>query len=175
MGISEPLSNTILQIAIFNGDESFFPGAAAANRAFRQFLTEHLEGTYGDCVSCHWGQLPQQGKAIAIGFSRGAMQLSLLPNPRLIARIAVDGWCVPFDAAIPTYRLSHDWPTHANGILFGAGIDQFYADPFVEHLRLWASPNSVEGWQLNRSRQERRRTTAAAFLLAAIAQHAPAK
>jgi hypothetical protein len=60
--------------------------------------------------------------------------------------IAIDGWGVPLTACFPIYRLSHDYFTHWSSALLGAGQESFYADPPVEHLQMWRSPQTVQGW-----------------------------
>ncbi len=60
--------------------------------------------------------------------------------------IAMDGWGVPLVGDFPIYRLSHDYFTHWSSNLWGAGEQNFYADPPVPHLDLWQFPHSVEGW-----------------------------
>lgn len=60
--------------------------------------------------------------------------------------IALDGWGVPLAGNFPIYRLSHDYFTHWSSTLLGGGREGFYADPGVEHLQLWRSPQTVWGW-----------------------------
>ena len=158
-------------LAVFGGAEWFFAGAAQANASFRQYL----EAQAGSAWELAWEQLPPRGSVIALGFSWGAMRMALLPQERLLARIAVDGWCVPLGAGAPIYRLSHDWQTHTNGLAFGGGVAQFYADPAVEHLHLWSAPEDVEGWGMETGQANRYRTTAAAFLLGAIKRSLPSQ
>ena len=45
----------------------------------------------------------------------------------------------------------------------GSGEESFYADPAVEHLELWRSPQTARGWWVNRE-GERELSTAAEFL-----------
>lgn len=79
------------------------------------------------------------------------------------AFVALDGWGVPLYGDFPIHRLSHDRFTHWSSQLLGAGADSFYADPPVEHLELWRSPQTTQGrWG---QQSQSRRTTAAAFLL----------
>ena len=70
---------------------------------------------------------------------------------RVTAFIAVDGWGVPLGGDFPIYRMSHDRFTHWSSALLGGGPESFYADPAVEHLDLWRSPQTASGWQLNES------------------------
>lgn len=78
------------------------------------------------------------------------------------ALIAIDGWGVPLLSNFPIHRLSHDPFTHWSSRLLGAGEESFYADPGVEHLALWRSPQNAQGWRVQGD--QRQRTTAAAFL-----------
>lgn len=83
------------------------------------------------------------------------------------AFIALDGWGVSLFGNFPIHRLSHDYFTHWSSSLLGSGFDSFYADPPVEHLKLWRSPQTVEGWRIvhpNVGIQPRSRLTAAQFL-----------
>lgn len=64
------------------------------------------------------------------------------------AFIALDGWGVPLGGDFPIHRLSHDGFTHWSSSLLGSGRENFYADPPVQHLDLWGSPESVVGWRV---------------------------
>ncbi len=79
------------------------------------------------------------------------------------AFIAIDGWGVPLWGNFPIHRLSHDYFTHWSSVLLGSGADNFYAEPAVEHLSLWRSPQTVPGWGVN-SLTPPRSLTAAEFL-----------
>ncbi|MEO0801483.1 MAG: hypothetical protein AAFY57_04305 [Cyanobacteria bacterium J06642_2] len=108
-----------------------------------------------------------------VGFSAGCVAMQAiaaeLGSDCVKAIVAVDGWCVPLDSmAAPVYRLSHDLITHENGLAWGGGCAQFYADPAVSHLYLWGNPERVRGWQL--SDLGRKRTTAANFLFDVLLQ-----
>lgn len=78
------------------------------------------------------------------------------------ALIALDGWGVPLYGDFPIHRLSHDHFTHWSSKLLGAGLDGFYADPPVEHLELWRSPQTTQGWWEQKSQLQQ--ITAVAFL-----------
>ncbi len=83
------------------------------------------------------------------------------------AFIAIDGWGVPLSGNFPIHRLSHDYFTHWSSSLLGSGSDSFYADPPVEHLDLWRSPQIVQGWHIPHpvaGTLPRSRLTAAQFL-----------
>lgn len=62
------------------------------------------------------------------------------------ALIAIDGWGVPLYGNFPIHRLSHDYFTYWSSALLGGGENSFYAEPAVEHLQLWQSPNTCQGW-----------------------------
>ncbi len=67
------------------------------------------------------------------------------------AFIAIDGWGVPLSGNFPIHRLSHDFFTHWSSLLLGSGQNNFYAEPPVEHLTMWRSPQTVHGWQVDSS------------------------
>ncbi|MEB3181653.1 MAG: hypothetical protein VKL59_21855 [Nostocaceae cyanobacterium] len=66
------------------------------------------------------------------------------------AFIAFDGWGVPLGGNFPIHRISHDDFTHWSSScrIFG-GEDDFYAQPAVEHLQLWRSPQTTQGYWVN--------------------------
>lgn len=81
--------------------------------------------------------------------------------------IACDGWGVPLVGDFPIYRLSHDYFTHWSSALLGAGADNFYADPPVDHQQLWSYPHTTAGWWTHRGaggQTSATRTTTAHFL-----------
>jgi len=83
------------------------------------------------------------------------------------AFIAIDGWGVPLWGNFPIHRLSHDFFTHWSSLLLGSGQNNFYAQPPVEHLSMWRSPQTVQGWQVDSSVENTTsniRLTAAEFL-----------
>ena len=61
--------------------------------------------------------------------------------------IAMDGWGMPLPGKLRIYRMSHDRWTHDTTYFPSASESQgsFYADPAVEHLTLWQSPELVLG------------------------------
>jgi len=87
---------------------------------------------------------------------------------RVKAFIALDAWGVPLWGNFPIYRLSHDYFTHWSSALLGAGVESFYADPPVEHLDLWRSPTTAQGWWVRTESEgngeQRSPVTAAVFL-----------
>lgn len=126
-----------------------------------------------------YGQLIEAGidpksDLVIVAFSAGVVGAWVLQQlwPGGAAVIAVDGWCVPLGLGIrrgsrsinPVVRLSHDLVTHWNGVGFGAGQAQFYADPFVSHLQLWGEPELVGGWGKQSTDPLPVRITAAEFL-----------
>ena len=82
------------------------------------------------------------------------------------AFIALDGWGVPLFGDFSIHRLSHDYFTHWSSALLGSGEDSFYADPPVEHLQMWRSPQTVAGWWVHQvvGTQQQVRLTASDFL-----------
>ena len=90
---------------------------------------------------------------LVVGFSAGvvgaigAARLWQQQGGRVLALIALDGWGVPLVGDFAMHRVSHDRWTHGN---FGwHNPHSFYADPGVEHLTLWRSPQTVTGWHIN--------------------------
>lgn len=92
------------------------------------------------------------------------------------AFIAFDGWGVPLYGTFPIHRVSHDNFTHWSSALLGTGDDSFYADPAVEHLVLWRSPNTCQGWWVHPAAsstpEHRTFSTAAEFVTQLLQRHA---
>ena len=92
---------------------------------------------------------------VFIGFSAGvvgALQAAYLwqiLGGRVRAFIAIDGWGVPLAGNFPIHTVSHDYFTHRSLLDFVRGNNNFYAQPAVEHLEIWRSPQSVLGWWVN--------------------------
>ncbi|NJM96721.1 MAG: hypothetical protein HC800_05580 [Phormidesmis sp. RL_2_1] len=90
---------------------------------------------------------------IAIGFSAGvvgltgALTLWQQQGGKILRFFAIDGWGVPI-SGLPVQRLSHDRFTHWSTVPLGIGKINFYADPAVEHLQMWESPEHVYGRQI---------------------------
>ncbi|MBD2345202.1 hypothetical protein [Anabaena subtropica] len=83
------------------------------------------------------------------------------------AFIAIDGWGVPLWGNFPIHRLSHDYFTHWSSLSLGSGQDNFYAEPPVDHLTMWRSPQTVKGYHVDSSVEIdtiTNRLTAAEFL-----------
>lgn len=116
---------------------------------------------------------------IFISFSAGvvgalgaAISWQLLGG-KVKAFMAFDGWGVPLSGNFPIHRLSHDYFTHWSSALVGAGEESFYADPAVEHLDLWRSPNTCQGWLVHpatANRPEQRTFTTAAQVVKQLLQ-----
>lgn len=77
----------------------------------------------------------------------GAALTWQLQAGRVNSFIAIDGWGMPLAGNFPIYRISHDRFTHWSSAILGGGKSGFYADPSVEHLAIWRSPDSCWGWQ----------------------------
>ena len=89
---------------------------------------------------------------VFIGFSAGvvgglqAAYLWQMFGGEVKAFIAVDGWGVPLAGSFPIHTISHDYFTHWSLLRLIPGNNNFYAQPAVEHLKIWRSPESVKGW-----------------------------
>jgi hypothetical protein len=97
----------------------------------------------------------------------GAASSWQLLGGNIKAFIAIDGWGVPLAGNFPIHRLSHDYFTHWSSSLLGSGSDNFYAEPAVDHLSMWKSPQSVTGWWIDTSVEDSQspvRLTAREFL-----------
>ncbi|MEH2395239.1 MAG: hypothetical protein V7K21_27510 [Nostoc sp.] len=81
----------------------------------------------------------------------GAACLWQLLGGRVKAFIAIDGWGVPLQGNFPIHRMSHDYFTHWSSCLLGSGQNNFYAQPAVDHLSMWKSPQTVQGWWVDSS------------------------
>ncbi|PMB15337.1 hypothetical protein [Fischerella thermalis] len=90
------------------------------------------------------------------------------------AFIAIDGWGVPLWGNFPIHRMSHDYFTHWSSKILGSGENNFYADPAVDHLEMWRSPQKVQGWWVDSSVGEslsQQSLTAAEFLHRLLVQY----
>jgi hypothetical protein len=108
----------------------------------------------------HARGVDQTQPLLLIGFSAGvvgaigAARLWQQQGGQVKALIALDGWGVPLVGNFALHRISHDWFTHWN---FGwPQPDSFYADPSVDHLTLWQSPETVIGWHIQTSGSEQK-------------------
>lgn len=90
---------------------------------------------------------------VAIGFSggvvglAGALVLWQQQGGHVARFFAVDGWGVPL-MGLPACRLSHDAFTHWSSLPLGAGDVNFYAEPPVDHLKMWGASEQVKGLQV---------------------------
>jgi hypothetical protein len=123
---------------------------------------------------------PQAPPVIFIGFSAGvvgaigAAWLWQLSGGTVKALIALDGWGMPLSGNFPIHRLSHDYFTHWSSAVLGSGEESFYADPPVEHLELWRSPQAAQGWWVHSAEgkaETRSYTTAAQFLTSLLQRY----
>lgn len=71
-----------------------------------------------------------------------------LQGGKVSSFIAFDGWGMPLIGNFPIYRVSHDRFTHYTSAILGGGKEGFYADPDVDHLALWRSPGTCQGWRV---------------------------
>jgi hypothetical protein len=118
--------------------------------------------------SCSKDNFSPENNLTLIGFSAGVVNAIALAHywqaqgVKIKALLALDGWGVPLIGNFPIYRLSHDYFTHWSSCLLGSGQENFYADPPVDHLSLWSSPDLVTGWSIRENSPQR--TTALTFL-----------
>ncbi|PHJ56760.1 hypothetical protein VF14_32460 [Nostoc linckia z18] len=100
---------------------------------------------------------PLESPLIFISFSAGvvgaigAAHLWQLLGGRVKAFIAIDGWGVLLQGNFPIHRMSHDYFTHWSSSLLGCGQYNFYAEPAVDHMSIWRSPETVQGWGIDSS------------------------
>ncbi|MGB3691328.1 MAG: hypothetical protein WA865_05995 [Spirulinaceae cyanobacterium] len=129
------------------------------------YSTKNIE----EFLKTHFGLPKTASPIVLISFSAGvvgafgAAQTWQNEGGVIQAFIALDGWGMPLWGNFPIYRLSHDYFTHWSSALLGGGEESFYADPGVEHLELWRSPQKIQGWCLS-APGCRSRCTAAEFL-----------
>lgn len=111
---------------------------------------------------------------VLMGFSAGVVGAIAaawswtLAGGKITALIAVDGWGVPLTGDFPIHRLSHDHFSHWSSALLGAGQDSFYAEPAVDHLNLWRSPDAAYGWWIYPDSQHSPQPTTAAEFIATL-------
>jgi hypothetical protein len=139
-GVDVPLSQKPLNILVF-------PGQGLLNLSAFHIL-EFLGDRLGDRL---------ESPVVFISFSAGvvgaiaaALKWQLLGG-HVKAFIAIDGWGVPLWGKFPIHRLSHDYFTHWSSALLGSGQNNFYAEPPVDHLTLWRSPETVQGLWVDKS------------------------
>jgi hypothetical protein len=104
-----------------------------------QFLHKHLQDRI-------------ESPVVFISFSAGVVGAILAAHEwqqfggHVKAFIAIDGWGVPLWGNFYIHRMSHDYFTHWSSSLLGSGQNNFYADPPVDHLEMWRSPQTVQGY-----------------------------
>jgi hypothetical protein len=119
----------------------------------------------------HW-----RSPVVFIAFSAGVVGAILAANTwqslggQVLALIAIDGWGVPLFGNFPLHRLSHDYFTHWSSAMLGTGSHNFYAEPAVEHLTLWRSPQHVSGCY-TKDAQTLTHLSAAEFLIMLLEQY----
>ncbi|MCY7323349.1 MAG: hypothetical protein LH660_16470, partial [Phormidesmis sp. CAN_BIN36] len=103
----------------------------------------------------------------------GAARLWQKQGGTVRALIALDGWGVPLAGDFAIHRVSRDRFTSWSSALLGGGdSDSFYADPAVDHLTLWRSPQTVQGYEMTANRQPHQiYTTAASFITALLQRY----
>lgn len=150
--ISSPWIQNVL---IFPSQD--YPAYSAAHIV--DYLQRHTQKTIPVIFICF-----SAGVAGAIG---AAWAWELLGGT-VKAFIAFDGWGVPLYGKFPIHRISHDYFTHWSSALLGGGEDSFYADPAIEHLDLWRSPDRCNGWWVHQTVtdkcEQRSYTTAMQFV-----------
>lgn len=101
----------------------------------------------------------------------GAARLWQKQGGSIKALIALDGWGVPLDGNFPIHRVSHDrFTAWSSALLDGVHSDSFYADPAVDHLTLWRSPQTVQGQWIPAHKNSRSTSTTAASFITALLQ-----
>lgn len=116
-----------------------------------------------------WDKL--KSPVVFISFSAGVVGAILAAHQwqqsggHVKAFIAIDGWGVPLWGNFPIHRMSHDYFTHWSSAVLGSGGNNFYADPPVDHLEMWRSPQTVQGcWVDSPSTPPKEHLSAAEFL-----------
>jgi hypothetical protein len=106
-------------------------------------------------LSVCWAQAPspaQLGPLSVIAFSAGVvgaiqmLQVWQMLGGSTACLIALDGWGVPLSGDFPILRISHDRFTALSSCwLSPPDTVHFHADPAVNHLTLWKTPDQVTG------------------------------
>jgi hypothetical protein len=114
-----------------------------------------------------------QSPVFFISFSAGVVGAIIaarswqLLGGKVKAFMAIDGWGVPLWGDFPIHRMSHDYFTHWSSSLLGSGQNNFYAEPAVDHLSIWRSPQTIQGFAVNPTEEfypKSDRTSAAEFI-----------
>jgi hypothetical protein len=131
-------------------DILIYPGRGVVNLSglhIFQFLCNRLSAD----LSVPW-ENQRKTPVIFISFSAGVVGAMIAAlnwqmwGGEIKAFIAIDGWGVPLWGNFPIHRLSHDYFTHWSSKILGSGHNNFYADPSVDHLEMWRSPQTIQGW-----------------------------
>lgn len=140
-------------------------------QTYPAFSSPHILSFLHDRLSLTPDDATKPLALVLIGFSAGVVGAIGAAwgwqaiGGRVKALIALDGWGVPLVGNFAIHRLSHDHFTHWSSGLLGQGRESFYADPAIEHLDLWRSPQAAWGWQISTQNLPNLvRTTAAQFL-----------
>ncbi|MBL1174925.1 hypothetical protein [Pantanalinema sp. GBBB05] len=141
-------------------------------QTYPAFSSPHILGCLHDRFGLNTHDVTKPLALVLIGFSAGVVGAIGAAwgwqaiGGQVKALIALDGWGVPLVGNFTIHRLSHDHFTHwSSGILGQSTGDSFYADPGVEHLALWRSPQATCGWRIStQTLPDPVRTTAAQFL-----------
>ena len=112
---------------------------------------------YNAIAVYQWLERQQLSKTQALSFIAfsagvvggiGAAMAWQLRGGNVRSFVALDGWGMPLGGNFSRYRVSHDAFTHWSSSILGAGAEGFYADPEVDHLELWRSPELCRGWRI---------------------------
>jgi hypothetical protein len=112
-------------------------------------IIDFLQHSLGDLSSIIEIPVTFIGFSAGVVGAMGAAWLWQQQGGHVQGLIALDGWGMPILGHFPVYRMSHNYFTHWSSALLGNGIESFWADPTVEHLELWRSPDTVKGWWLS--------------------------
>ncbi|MBW4595110.1 MAG: hypothetical protein KME46_19930 [Brasilonema angustatum HA4187-MV1] len=154
--IDKAKSKKPVDVLIFSGES----GLALSGFHLWQFLHKHLQNRI-------------ESPVVFISFSAGVVGAILAAHKwqqiggYVKAFIAIDGWGVPMWGNFPIHRMSHDYFTHWSSSMLGSGQNNFCADPPVDHLEMWRSPQTVQGYCLDSCFGEsppKQRLSAAEFL-----------
>lgn len=124
-------------------------------QTYPAFSSPHILGFLHDRFGLNTHDVTEPLALVLIGFSAGVVGAIGAAwgwqaiGGQVKALIALDGWGVPLVGNFAMHRLSHDHFTHwSSGLLGSSTGDSFYADPAIEHLDLWRSPQTAFGWHI---------------------------
>lgn len=150
--------------------EQFVASLGRSEEEFLMFPSDRLPVYSPQHILEFLSDTPRSTPLIFIGFSAGVVGAIAAANRwqtgggTVRSLIAIDGWGVPVFGNFPIHRLSHDYFTHWSSALLGSGTDSFYADPPVEHLDLWRSPQTATGYWVSSTKPRSVRLSADTFL-----------